>query len=154
MEEIKYESLEKFYNDTAEIEKFEPTEYVNISGSEEDLSKEDKVNAISLPMEIKKFPWFEKMVGVIFIIGQIDVVEPEDPNDQYAELRFDYRVVHNPNELELAKDDEPESRDTEANALLDGFIGRMVESILTRMASDKDLMKRIEEENNIEEVEK
>ena len=47
------------------------------------------------PLEIKKFPWNERLQGIKFTVGNVSIRENED--NETASLYFNYDVVSAPN---------------------------------------------------------
>lgn len=144
-EDFKYETTQQFVKDSDKIEDFNPQVYTEIDESfDKDLTKEEQESAVTVPLKITSFPWNPKFEGLVFMMGKVSINESED--GESAQLTYNYSVLKNPNELDLAQDEDEMSRDTEDNELLDVFIGRMVESMLYSMSQDKDFLERMEKE--------
>lgn len=143
--DFKYEKTQLFVEDTTPVEDFDPQQYTEIDESfHNDLTKEEQENAMTVPLKITAFPWNPDFEGLAFVMGKVDI---QENSDGLAELSYNYSVLKNPNELDLATEKDVESRDTADNELLDVFVGRMVESLLWKMSQDKDFLQRMTPEN-------
>ena len=140
-----YKKTKTFMNET-DVDTFDPFEYLEVVPVK-DKNIEDDDN-LTNPLIVKEFPWNEEFVGMSFVIGKIDVKEN---NDGTASLSYNYNMLNNPKDLPIAENNEI-SRDNEDNALLDAFIGRVIESSLVKMSNDKDFMKEVMKEH-VESVE-
>ena len=140
--DFKYEATQQFVEDSSPVEEFDPNEYTKLDDSfEKDLTKEEKENAVTVPLQITTFPWNPKFEGLVFMIGKVNIEENED--GQTANLTYNYSVLSNPNELELSVGEDEESRDNPDNELLDCFIGRLVESLLYKMSQDQGFLEEM-----------
>lgn len=139
--DFSYEATKQFVEDSTPVEEFDPDKYTKLDSSfDEELTIEEKENAVTVPLQITTFPWNPKFEGLVFMLGSVNVQENDD---ETASLTYNYTVLKNPNELELATDEDVESRDTPDNELLDVFIGRMVESLLYKMSQDEQFLEEM-----------
>jgi len=150
--DFSYDTTKQFVEETTPVEDFDPSQYTKLDESfENDLTKEEKENAVTVPLQITTFPWNPKFEGLVFMIGKVNVEENEEA--ETASLTYNYTVLKNPHELELAVDEEEESRDNPDNELLDCFIGRLVESLLYKMSQDKGFLEEMSKRQNNTQVE-
>lgn len=147
-EDFKYEPTQQFVTDTENIDKFYMESYAKPAITKEEYEKRVD-DTVSMPLQIFNFPWNEEFVGLVVQVGRVNIREKEE--EGVAELAYEYRVIANPNKLDLAEDSQ-ESRDNPDNELLDTFIGRVIEALLYRMSQDKEFLEKIEKEQK-EQVE-
>lgn len=144
--DFEFTVTQQFVEDTSPIEQFDPYQYTQLDESfNKELTDEEKQNAVTVPLKITSFPWNVKFEGIVFMIGKVGIDENDDDT---ASLEYNYTVVSNPNELELALSEEETSKRTEDNELLDVFIGRLVESLLHKMSNDDNFLEEMGKRGN------
>lgn len=147
-EDFKYEPTQQFVTDTEDIDKFYMEKYAKPAITKEEYEKRES-DEISMPLQIYNFPWNEEFVGLVVQVGRVNIRDKEE--EGIAELAYEYRVIANPNKLDLAEDNE-QSRDNPDNELLDTFIGRVIEALLYRMSQDKEFLEKVTKEKVEEPV--
>lgn len=146
--DFSFDKAKKFVKDTSPVEEFDPNQYTEVDRDfNENLTDEEKQNAVTVPLKIISFPWNPKFEGTVFMMGKVDIQENDD---QTAQLTYNYTVLKNPNNLELAVGVDEISENTEDNELLDVFIGRMVESLLYKMSNDKDFLEQMKQKEGVD----
>lgn len=138
-DDFKYVMSKQFVKDSDDLDKFRMEMFAKPTLTKEEYEKRDD-DSISMPLQLFHFPWNEKFEGLVFQVGKVNIEEIEE--QQTAQLRYEYRVLNNPNELDLAEDHET-SRDNPDNELLDVFIGRVIESLLYRMSQDEEFLEQV-----------
>jgi len=144
-DEFTHPITKQFIQETENIDEFFVERYTTPTMTKEELEQSKLENHLSIPVRIINFPWNEEFEGLEFQIGQVNIEESEDKKT--ARLSYHYNVQKNPNELDIANQDET-SKLTADNELLDVFIGRLVESLLYRMSQDEEFLQNAKE--NIE----
>lgn len=137
--DYKNELTQKFIDETQEIEEFYIEKYTKTLMTYEELQESKLADRNSIPLVIFNFPWNEQFEGLEFQIGKISIDKGDNGNTQ---LTYHYHVLNNPTGLDIATDDEKESRETADNELLDAFIGRLIESSLYRMTQDDEFLEK------------
>lgn len=147
--DFKYEKTKQFVEDTENLDDFEVERYTTPAMTPEEYQEFRKqADAGAIPIRIFNFPWNEDFEGIVLRIGKINI--EEDKETQSAALKYEYGLMENPNNLQIAADEE-ESRDNPDNELLDVFVGRVVESLLYRMSQDEDFLEKVKVGEQVDE---